>query len=326
LWQLTGGAVHATDLSNAARTMVYNIRRLRYDDDLLRLFRLPLHIFPQVLDSGGEFGCTDKRVTGREIPVTGILGDQQASLFAQGGWDRGVVKNTYGTGLFLMTALDRVPTDPGPLVTTVAWKTGAELKYALEGSVFVGGSCIQWLRDGLKIIGDSSETDAMARSLDSNEDVYFVPALTGLGAPYWDPSARGMIIGITRGTRREHIARAALEGIAYQVRDVVEAMKKRTGIRGMRLRVDGGAVRNDFLMQFQADILGLPIERPVLTETTAFGAAGIAGIAGGFWTRAEFQRCRRLDHVFMPAMKARRRDAYYGRWKAAVERSLSWSR
>ena len=324
LWNLTGGKAHATEASNAARTMVFNIHTLAYDPELLRLFGLPERLFPRVLDSAGDFGVTDKRLTGRAIPITGILGDQQASLFAQGGWQKGVVKNTYGTGLFLMTALPRALKDPGPLVNTVAWKIGNEVSYALEGSVFVGGSCIQWLRDGLKIIGASPETDGLARSLASNEGVYFVPALTGLGAPYWDPGARGMIIGITRGTRREHFARAALEGIAYQVRDVVDAMNRVAGTKARRLRVDGGAAKNDFLMQFQADILPLSIERPRSVETTAFGAAGIAGLQAGFWTRDEFFAGRRIDRIFSPRMNAGTRERYYARWQEAVRRSRNW--
>lgn len=326
LWNLTGGKVHATEPSNASRTMVFDIHALRYDAELLRLFGLRERIFPQVRDSAADFGVSDRRVTGREIPITGILGDQQASLFAQGGWEKGVVKNTYGTGLFLMTAMERALADPGVLVNTVAWKMGKNVRYALEGSVFVGGSCIQWLRDGLQIIKASPETDAMARSLSSNEGVYFVPALTGLGAPYWDPCARGMIIGITRGTRREHFARAALEGIAYQVKDVVDAMERIAGTGARRLRVDGGAAKNDFLMQFQADILGIPIERPVSIETTAFGAAGIAGIHAGFWTQKEFFNGRKIDRVFTPRMKPALRKRCYDRWQEAVKRCREWER
>jgi glycerol kinase len=326
LWKLTGGKVHATEPSNAARTMVFNIHTMKYDAELLKLFKLPSAIFPQVRDSAADFGFTDKRLTGREIPVTGILGDQQASLFAQGGWDKGVVKNTYGTGLFLMTVETQAQADPGALVNTVAWKIGDEVRYALEGSVFVGGSAIQWLRDGLQIIKASPDTEAMAASLKSNDGVYFVPALTGLGAPYWDPCARGMIIGITRGTKREHIARAALEGIAYQVKDVVNAMDDIMATKTKLLRVDGGAAKNDFLMQFQADILGVPIERPVSVETTAFGAAGIAGIQAGFWTRDEFFRGRKVEKVFRPRMSPSERQRLYGRWQEAVARSRGWAK
>lgn len=324
LWKLTGGRVHATEPSNAGRTMCFNIHTLSYDRELLDLFGIPENILPEVRDSSGLFGETDMRITRRPIPVTGILGDQQASLFAQGGWEKGVVKNTYGTGLFLVAVTPRALKDPGNLVSTIAWKTGGTVTYALEGSVFVGGSAIQWLRDGLKIIAASPETEKMARSLASNDGVYFVPALTGLGAPYWDPSARGMLIGVTRGTRREHFARAALEGIAYQVRDVVDEMKKAAGISFRRLRVDGGASKNDFLMQFQADILPLAIERPVVTETTAFGAAGIAGIFAGFWTKERFKSVRRIDRVFLPRMKKNVREHNYHFWKKAVNRAKSW--
>ncbi|VAX34373.1 Glycerol kinase, partial [hydrothermal vent metagenome] len=220
LWNLTGGKVHATEPGNASRTLCYNIHTLDYDDELLEIFNLPGSIFPEVKESGGHFGNTDRALTGREIPITGILGDQQASLFAQGGWEEKVVKNTYGTGLFLMTSTGKDLPGSGRLLNTIAWRIDGEVNYAMEGSIFVGGSCIQWLRDGLKIIKASADTESMAESLGSNEGVYFVPALTGLGAPYWDPTARGMIIGITRGTGREHFARAALEAIAYQTRDV----------------------------------------------------------------------------------------------------------
>lgn len=326
LWNLTAGKVHATEPGNASRTLCYNIHSLSYDQELLKIFGLPAGIFPEVRDSGGDFGVTDPAVTGRAIPITGILGDQQASLFAQGGWEKGVVKNTYGTGLFLMAAADGVLKDPGRLINTVAWRLRGKTTYAVEGSVFVGGSCIQWLRDSLKIVKTSAETEQMARSLASNDGVYFVPALTGLGAPYWDPTARGMIIGITRGTSREHIARAALEGIAYQVTDTVNAMQSVLKTKFRRLRVDGGAAKNDFLMQFQADILHMPIERPVSVETTALGAAGIAGIAAGFWTLKEFIAARKTDRVFQPKMAERARKVLYARWANAVQRSLRWEK
>jgi glycerol kinase len=325
LWQLTGGKMHATEPSNASRTLLFNIHTMRYDPELLRIFRVPQSILPEVKNSSDDFGTTDPSITGTEIPITGILGDQQASLFAQGGWEKGVIKNTYGTGLFLLAATPRLSANPGKLVNTVAWKIDDNITYAVEGSVFVGGSCIQWLRDGLNIIGDSRQTEALARSLSSNEGVYFVPALTGLGAPYWDPAARGTIIGITRGTRREHLVRAALEGIAYQVRDTVEVMERVSRGTYRQIRVDGGASRNDFLMQFQADILNTPIERPEVIETTAFGAAGIAGIGTGFWTKEQFLKARRIDRVFMPAMDKKKREFYYTRWKEAVRRSLRWA-
>ncbi len=324
LWNLTGGKVHATESGNASRTLCYNIHTLDYDDELLAIFNLPERIFPEVKESGGYFGNTDRELTGKEIPITGILGDQQASLFAQGGWEEKVVKNTYGTGLFLMTSTGKDLPGSGRLLNTIAWRIEGEVNYAMEGSIFVGGSCIQWLRDGLKIIKSSADTESMAESLGSNEGVYFVPALTGLGAPYWDPTARGMIIGITRGTGREHFARAALEAIAYQTRDVIEEMERTTGMNFKKVRVDGGAVKNNFLMQFQADILNTVIERPLLIETTAFGAAGISGIASGFWSREEFFNARKVDRMFTPEMDKDTGDTYYSQWKEAVKRAMNW--
>ncbi len=326
LWNLTGGAVHATDPGNASRTMVYNVRSLTYDKDLIDLFGVKGVVFPAVRESGGDFGTTDPKITGRAVPITAVLGDQQASLFAQGGWEKGVLKTTYGTGLFMMGASEKPVPDPGRLVSTIAWQIGGKTTYAVEGSVFVGGSCIQWLRDGLKIIERSPDSEPMARSLSSNEGVYFVPALTGLGAPYWDPRARGIIIGITRGTRREHIARAALEAIAYQVKDLSTSLSGVTGKKYRTMRVDGGAVMNDFLMQFQADILPMSIERPAVIETTALGAAGLAGITAGFWTRDEFAAARKRDRVFEPSMTKNERDTLYARWKDAVSRCRNWEK
>lgn len=326
LWNLTGGEIHATEPSNASRTLCYNNHTLDYDDELLEIFNLPRSIFPEVRESGDHFGNTDKKITGREIPITGILGDQQASLFAQGGWEKGVVKNTYGTGLFIMTSTGKDLIDSGRLVNTIAWKIDGEINYAIEGSVFIGGSCIQWLRDGLKIIKSSTDTEMMAKSLESNEDVYFVPALVGLGAPYWDPTARGMIIGITRGTQREHFARAALESIAYQTKDVIEEMQSLTGMKFKKLRVDGGATQNDFLMQFQADILNIIIEKSLLIETTALGAAGISGITAGFWSKGEFFNARKVDKIFTPNMDENKRDFYYSQWKEAVRKAMNWAK
>jgi glycerol kinase len=327
LWNLTGGKVHATEPSNASRTMLFDIDKLQFDKRLLSLLKIPASILPEVKQSADDFGVTDKKVTGKEIPITGILGDQQASLFANGSPKNDVIKVTYGTGLFLMvpTGTARIK-NSGKLITTVASTIEGVTDYAVEGSVFVGGSCVQWLRDELRIIGSSSETEKMARSLPSNEGVYFVPALTGLGAPYWDPKARGMIIGITRGTKREHLARAALEAIAFQVKDVLDLMEKVTGRKYGALRVDGGAAKNDFLMQFQADILGKKIERPLSVETTALGAAGIAGIACGFWTKKQFLETRKIDKIFKPGMERKKSAEYYSRWKAAVSRALLWEK
>ncbi len=326
LWNLTGGKIHATEPSNASRTLCYNIHILDYDDELLKIFNLPRSIFPEVRESGSHFGNTDKKITGKEIPITGILGDQQASFFAQGGWEKGIVKNTYGTGLFVMTSTGKDLIEPKRLLNTIAWKIDGEINYALEGSVFIGGASIQWLRDGLKIIKTSADTEMMSQSLKSNEDVYFVPALVGLGAPYWNPTARGMIIGITRGTQQEHFARAALESIAYQTKDVIEEMQNVTGMKFKKLRVDGGAAQNNFLMQFQADILNIIIRRPSLIETTALGAAGISGITAGFWSKKEFFNLIKIDKIFTPNMDKKKRDFYYSKWKEAVKRAMNWTK
>ena len=325
LWQLTLGKVHATDASNASRTLIYNIRTLQFDRDLLRLFGIPSEILPEVKASDDFFGSTSKSILGQEIPITGILGDQQASFFAHGGWRPGVVKNTYGTGLFLMSSTgDRIPKS-GKLINTIAWQYRNKVQYALEGSVFVGGAAIQWLRDGLKIIDHASQTEEMAKKLSDNEGVYFVPALAGLGAPYWDSSARGLVIGLTRGTRREHLARAALESLAYQTRDVLDEMREQCPSHSFeKLRVDGGAVKNDFLLQFQADILGVPVERPRVTETTALGVAGMAAIAAGFWTEEQFLDAARGEKIFRPKMSDQKREKLYHQWKNAVQRSLKW--
>ncbi|MCK4666334.1 glycerol kinase GlpK [Candidatus Dependentiae bacterium] len=325
LWKLTAGRIHATDPSNAARTLCFNIKTLDYDDELLKIFGLPGHIFPEVKSSGGDFGITDKKFTGHEIPIMGILGDQQASLFAHGGFEKGIVKNTYGTGLFVMssTGAELLPIEN--LVNTIAWELNGEVTYAIEGSIFIGGACIQWLRDGLNIINSAEETGEMAGKLVSNEGVYFVPALVGLGAPYWDPTARGMIIGITRGTTREHFVRAVLESFAYQTRDVIEEINSNLKIEITKLSVDGGPTKNDFLMQFQADILGIPVERQNLIEMTALGTAGIAGITSGFWDKKTFLNARKIDKTFIPNLEESKRKLFYSQWKEAVTRSLNWA-
>lgn len=325
LWNLTGGKVYATEPSNASRTLCYNIHILDYDEELLKIFCLPREIFPEVKESGGYFGVTDKSITGKEIPITGILGDQQASLFANGGWEKDVVKATYGTGLFVMSSTGKKVCNSERLLTTVAWEINGDINYAIEGSVFIGGAGIQWLRDGLKIIKSAADTELMAKSLLDNEGVYFVPALVGLGAPYWDPKASGMIIGITRGTKQEHIARAALEAIAYQIRDVIEEIQFVTNVRFKTLRVDGGATQNDFLMQFQSDILDMVIEKPEVIDTTALGAAGISGIASGFWdSKEDFLSVRKVDKRFSQNMDRRKAYYYYIQWKEAVKRSTNW--
>jgi glycerol kinase len=317
LWNVTGRRVHATDPSNAARTLCFNIHALDYDDDLLRIFGLPRFLFPQVKDSAGLFGATSEEVTGPPIPIMGILGDQNASLFAQEGVSEHVVKNTYGTGLFLMTSTGESVPASGRLVNTIAWKLGERCTYALEGSMLVGGSGLQWLKDQLQLIGSFSEAEKMAASLDFNEGVYFVPALVGLGAPAWDPDARGLFMGLTQNTTRQHLARAA------QTRDVMEELKRVAPTRPFRsLRGDGQGARVDLLMQFQADILNMPVERPAFLEATALGAAGAAGLAAGFWTQDEFFKVRKVDRTFIPRMEASTREALYRGWKKAMAMSV----
>ncbi len=324
LWKLTGGKVHATDPSNASRTLCYNIKENKFDNELLKILNIPENIFPAVQQSGSKFGVTDKSVVGREIPITGVLGDQQASLFAHSGLEQGIVKNTYGTGLFVMSSTGSELIPEKNLVNTIAWQFENELNYAIEGSIFIGGAAVQWLRDELNLIKSASETEAIAESLESNEGVYFVPALSGLGAPYWDPSARGMIIGITRGTKKEHFIRAALESVAYQTRDVIEEIKSTANLKVKKLSVDGGLTQNHFLMQFQADILGIPVELPQIQEMTAFGAAGMAGINSGFWSKEEFQSLKKIKQIFNPVMERETSDKLYSNWKRAVSKSLNW--
>lgn len=326
IWKLSGGRSHVTDPSNASRTMLFNIQSLRWDDKLCRVFGVPRIILPQIRDSSGVSAFTDEKITGTKLPVAGIVGDQQAASFAQGCFSPGVIKNTYGTGLFALENTGPRPRFSKNLLTTVAWRIGGKTDYAVEGSVFIAGAAVQWLREGLQIIKKASETEKMAGSLVSNDGVYFVPALVGLGAPYWDAHARGTILGLTRGTTRRHLARAALEAVAYQTRDILEVMKRDAGQGFRRLRADGGAAANDFLMQFQADILGIPVERPKILETTALGAAGLAGLAAGVWkSREEFNRLRKVDKVFYPTMTEKERDQLYGKWKEAVKRSLRWA-
>ena len=298
-WKLTGGRFHVTDTSNASRTMLFNIHTRKWDEKLRDLFGVPVSLLPRVVSSSGLVGLTDKRSCGMEIPITGIVGDQQAASFAQGCFTPGIVKNTYGTGLFAMESTGQTPRFSKNLLTTVAWSLGNlnQTEYAVEGSVFIAGAAVQWLRDGLQIVKSAKDTEQMAKTLGSNDGVYFVPALVGLGAPYWDAHARGAILGLTRGTHRAHIARAALEAIAYQTRDILEVMKQDTQHLFTKLGVDGGASANDFLMQFQSDLLGIPIERPKILETTALGAAALAGIAVGFWKTKEESHCC-VDHFF----------------------------
>jgi glycerol kinase len=329
VWNLTGGRAHITDCSNASRTLLYNIHELRWDEELLDLFGIPPAILPQVNSSSHIHAYTDSEAFfGQSIPIAGIAGDQQAALFGHSCFDEGFVKNTYGTGSFLLmnTGVNAVLSEGG-LLTTIAARVGdGPIEYALEGSIFVTGAAVQWLRDGLKIIKSASETETMARSLDSNEGVYFVPALVGLGAPYWDPYARGTIVGITRGTRQEHLARAALESMCHQTTDVVEAMSRDSGIQIKEMRADGGAVGNNFLMQFQSDLLGVPVEVPRITETTALGAAYLAGLATGQWTsRAEISSLNKTGKRYEPLMSTDERNRQRECWIRAVDRARGWA-
>lgn len=324
LWNLTGRTSHATEPSNASRTMLYNIHSLEFDDTLLAIFDVPKEILPQVKDSDALFGRTDKSILGKEVPIHGILGDQQASLFAHCGWKEGVVKNTYGTGMFVMTDTQKNIHLSDKLVTTVARTMEDHANYALEGSIFMGGAILQWLRDRLGIITNAAESEELAESVESNEGIYFVPALQGLGAPYWRADARGLICGLTRKATKAHIVRAALESMTYQTRDVIEEMKKLLPFELKVLRVDGGACVNNFLMQFQSDILGITVERPKIIETTALGAIGIAGIASGFWTKDEFSRTAgAIERTFSPSMDEPTKETYYKQWKDAVAISLN---
>ncbi len=326
LWRLTGGRVHATDPTNASRTLLYDIRRHRWDPDLLGLFRVPGRLLPDVRPSGGDFG-TVRDVPGLTdgIPIRGVAGDQQAALFGQGCVRAGGIKNTYGTGCFLLLHTGEKPVFSGSgLLTTVACGPRGEPRYALEGSVFIAGAAIQWLRDGLRVLGSAAESEAFALEVRDAGGTYLVPAFAGLGAPYWDPDARGVWCGLTRGTTRAHLVRAALESIAYQSRDLVEAMEREAGIRIRKLQVDGGASLNDFLMQFQADLLGVPITRPGLVETTAIGAALLAGIGIGWWKRAsDLEALRGSGRSYRPEMKRARREQLYRGWSEAVSLALT---
>ncbi len=327
IWNLTGGRVHATDPTNASRTLLFNIDRLDWDDELLALFNVPRAVLPEVRPSSGDFGETSPELFGRPLPVAGVAGDQQAALFGQGGWAPGLAKNTYGTGAFLLlnTGRERVESRRG-LLTTVACDARGAPAYALEGSIFVAGAAVQWLRDALGIIAQAPESEALARAIESNDGVYFVPAFVGLGAPHWDAEARGTIVGLTRGTGRAHLARAALEAMAYATRDVLEAMESDAGIVAEELAVDGGAALNDWLMQFQADVIGRPVRRPRMVETTALGAAGLAGLATGVWPDAEtFLEAQQEPRRFLPAMEESTRSALVLGWQRAIAAARAWS-
>ena len=326
MWRLSGGKLHITDASNASRTLLFNIHACQWDDELLRIMDVPRAILPEVRSSSEVYGETDPRLFGSAIPLAGIAGDQQAATFGQSCLRLGEAKNTYGTGCFLLlcTGDKPVPSRHG-LLTTIGWDLRGKITYCLEGSVFVAGAVVQWLRDGLGIIRDASEIEALAKSVPDNGGVYFVPAFVGLGTPYWDPAARGLIIGLTRGTTRGHVARAALEAMAFQTRDVLEAMQRDAQSPLTALKVDGGASSNDFLMQFQSDLLGVPVSRPAVNETTALGAAFLAGLAVGVWDDpSALERIWTLDRQFLPQGTVAERNRRYSRWQAAVARSREW--
>jgi glycerol kinase len=330
MWRLSGGRLHISDVSNAARTMLFNIHTLDWDDEILAELRIPRVMLPEVRPSSQLYGKTTAELLGAEVHLAGAAGDQQAALFGQACYTPGQAKNTYGTGCFLLlnTGDEAVASDRG-LLTTIAWQLGEDgpVTYALEGSVFVAGAAIQWLRDGLGIIGHAAESEALAGKVPDTGGVYFVPAFVGLGAPYWDAYARGTIIGMTRGTDRRHLARAALEAICYQSRDLLEAMVADSGIRLEALRADGGAAANDLLMQLQADILGVSVQRPAVTETTALGAAYLAGLAVGYWSGVdEISGQWRIDAEFGPGMGEEQRERLYAGWRRAVDRARGWAR
>lgn len=326
VWNLTGGKVHITDYSNASRTMIYNIRNLQWDEKILSALNIPTSILPEVKQSSEFYETTNKDIFGAEIPIAGIAGDQQAALFGQLCFQEGMVKNTYGTGCFmLMNTGEKIVKSQKGLLTTIAWGVDNKVEYALEGSIFVAGAAIQWLRDELKIIHDAADSEYFANKVKNSNGVYVVPAFTGLGAPYWDMYARGAIVGLTRGVNRNHIIRATLESIAYETKDVIEAMIEDSGINLTALKVDGGATANNFLMQFQSDILNVNIERPEVTETTALGAAYLAGLAVGFWkSKGEIAQNWSINKKFKPQMDEEKRNELYRGWKRAVDRSKSW--
>jgi len=327
-WKLTGGHEHVTDPSNASRTLLFDIHRRCWDADLLARLDIPAALLPRIVDSSGLISPLDSAWLGAPIPLAGIAGDQQAATFGQACLEHGMAKNTYGTGCFLLMNTGQQPmASSHQLLTTIGWQRQGRTTYLLEGSVFMGGATVQWLRDGLGLIGSAGEVEALAASVPDNGGVYLVPAHTGLGAPYWDPFARGALFGMTRGTTRAHLARAALEAIAFQSAEVLQAMASDAGQPITELRVDGGAAHNDLLMQFQADLLGVPVVRPQVTETTALGAAYLAGLAVGFWQdEAELTALWRAEHRFEPAMADTRRDALFADWRRAVGRSLHWAR
>jgi len=325
-WNLTANHVHVTDATNAGRTMLYNIYTQRWDEALLRAMDIPPQVLPRVVDSSGVIGMLDRAILGREIPIAAMAGDQHAALFGQGCFAPGMVKNTYGTGCFVLMNTGKTPVKSMQnLITTVAWRIDGQPRYALEGSVFVGGAVVQWLRDEMGLVKTAADTEGLATQVSDNGNVYFVPAFTGLGAPHWDMYSRGTLVGLTRGTGRAHIVRAALESIAYQSADVIAAMAADAGTRPEILLVDGGASANNFLMQFQSDILNVRVVRPRVIETTAKGAAMLAGRAVGVWSTADLNELGGIDREFRPAMPEERRGRLLRQWKRAVERSRGWA-
>ncbi|CAJ1002040.1 glycerol kinase GlpK [Brevibacillus aydinogluensis] len=327
IWKLSGGKAHVTDYTNASRTLMYNIYDLRWDDELLAHLTVPKAMLPEVRSSSEIYAHTDKDLFfGVEAPISGAAGDQQAALFGQACFEEGMAKNTYGTGCFmLMNTGERPVRSEHGLLTTIAWGIDGKVEYALEGSIFVAGSAIQWLRDGLRMLKSAADSEAYASRVESTEGVYVVPAFVGLGTPYWDSDVRGAVFGLTRGTSKEHFIRATLESLAYQTKDVLTAMEADSGINLKKLRVDGGAVKNDFLMQFQSDVLGVPVERPQVNETTALGAAYLAGLAVGFWKdRQEIAANWHVDGVFDVKMSEEKRNELYDGWKKAVRAAMAF--
>ena len=326
IWNLTKGKVHATDFSNASRTLIYNIKELKWDEKLLHEFDIPVSILPEVLPSSGKFGVTNPDLFfDMEIPIAGVAGDQQSALFGQACFEPGMAKNTYGTGCFMLmnTGTERVKSKHG-LLTTIAWSVDGKVEYALEGSVFIAGAAIQWLRDGLKLIDSAQDSEFFAMKVEDTGGVYVVPAFAGLGAPYWDMYARGGIFGLTRGTEKAHLIRATLESLAFQTFDILEVMEKDSNIQLKKLKVDGGACANNLLMQFQADILNTKVERPKVIETTALGAAYLAGLAVGFYQKDQLAKNQQINACFEPKMKPEKREKLLKGWKKAVERTRNW--
>ena len=327
IWKLTGGIVHVTDVSNASRTLMYNIHERQWDNELLRLLNVPAAMLPMVCSSSQIYGHTEASLFGHSIPISGASGDQQAALFGQNCFTLGSTKNTYGTGCFMLmnTGSTAISSKRG-LLTTIAWELDGHVEYALEGSVFIAGAAIQWLRDGLELIDSAAESESVAEQVTSSNGVYVVPAFVGLGTPYWNSDVRGAVFGLTRGTTKAHFVRAVLESLAFQTKDLLAVMEEESGIALQALSVDGGAVDNDLLMQFQSDMLGVPVERPAIGESTALGAAFLAGLAVGYWeSRDEIAKLRQIDRVFKPAMDVSQRQALYNGWQRAVKAAIAFA-